>query len=111
MGDNLRLTCAYIGRDEDVQIHWRINDFKVRPQFIVQYSLRNYVGLDMILQARDLTAGNQVSVKCIAAKTFWKDMMKKSLAVEVKPMIAFSQFLGFIVATKVWHHHLISRYI
>jgi len=78
VGDTLRITCSYLGKHDDFQLHWRMNDRKVLPKYVVQYDLNKYIGLNLTIHKRDLNSKNQVSVKCAATKTFWRDRFKTS---------------------------------
>jgi hypothetical protein len=78
VGDTIRLTCAYTGREDDVRMEWRVNDARINPKFVVQYRLKNYIGLNMFLTPRHLNSLNQVSVKCVAAKTFAQERFKSA---------------------------------
>lgn len=94
VGDTMRLTCGYTGREDDVRLYWKINDAIVLPRFIVQYRQRNYIGLRMVVQARYLNAFNNVSIKCVAAKTFWRHRFKTtSMSSRTKNASIYLQFM------------------
>lgn len=69
VGDELKLTCSYWG-EEEVVMHWLVNNRRVKPRLVVRYKYHNYIGLKMVIEKRDLNHRNQLLVRCVASK-FW----------------------------------------
>ena len=72
IGDEMRLTCSYRGDEEEVVMHWLVNDKRVQPRLVIRYKYHNYIGLKMRIEERDLNHRNEVAVRCVASKFMFR---------------------------------------
>lgn len=79
VGDEMRLTCSYRGQEDEVVMHWLLNEKRVQPRLVVRYKLHNYIGLKMRIGHKDLNHRNEVAVRCVATKFLFR-VKRKSLS-------------------------------
>lgn len=86
VGDELRLTCSYRGDEEEVVMHWLVNDKRVQPLLVIRYKHHNYIGLKMVIEKRDLNHQNELLVRCVASKFLYR-VRRKAAASSGNPLM------------------------
>lgn len=110
IGENLSLRCSFHSKQhEEVFLSWKVNGVDVEPQYVIQYTYSNYSGLEIPLTKHFLKTRQQLSIKCIATRVFWKFKDKRQSSSSSSSKTAGRKFMSTLLLTVIFLYHPMSH--